>query len=69
MTELILKITGQIRKIAVRPGDVILVSIVNDLIDAETTEEIKQKVQSCFPESKVLVCGPDVEIKVMREVK
>jgi len=69
MADLTLKVTGQIRKLSVLPGDVIIVTVNNDLVDADTAETIKKKVQECFPVSKVLVCGPDVDIKVMREVK
>lgn len=68
MADVTLRITGQVRKLVVVPGDVIIVTIDNDLIDDEMIEIVKKKVQECFPRNKVLVCGPNVEIKVMREV-
>lgn len=69
MIDVTLRITGSVRRLVIRPEDVVLVTLDQEDISVETAEKVKDKVQEHFPSNKVLVCGPSAEIRVMREVK
>jgi hypothetical protein len=58
---------GEIRKISLGPGDVLLVRVPRELLDSDRRAEFRF-VGRCFPDNKVLIASDESEFSVIRRV-
>jgi hypothetical protein len=61
-----LKISGSIRKLSLTPKDALVIS-VDRPITFEVSERLKSHLQKVFPDNKVIVLGPELELSVAGE--